>query len=165
MTKFMFVLSLGVALVAGSVRLSAQKQQQIFISLTGTDGKPVEGLQAADVGITEDDVNCKIIKVESIDWPTKLQVLVDNGRANTNPINPLRDGLKALIDMMPEGTEISLYTTAGTPRNVDQADHRQAESSSPAWAWLPRTAVPECFSTPCRRRPSGWTRTRCPAFR
>ncbi len=98
--------------------LSAQKQQQIFISLTGTDGKPVEGLQAADVGITEDDVNCKIIKVESIDWPTKLQLLVDNGRANTNPINPLRDGLKALIDLMPEGTEISLYTTAGTPRNV-----------------------------------------------
>jgi len=118
MTKFMFVLSLGVAILAGSVGLSAQKQQQIFISLTGTDGKPVEGLQAADVGVTEDDVNCKIIKVESIDWPTKLQLLVDNGRANTNPINPLRDGLKALIDLMPEGTEISLYTTAGTPRNV-----------------------------------------------
>jgi penicillin-binding protein 1A len=98
--------------------LSAQKQQQVFISLTGTDGKPVEGLQAGDVGITENDVNCKIIKVESIDWPTKLQVLVDNGRANTNPINPLRDGLKAMLELMPEGTEISLYTTSGTPRNI-----------------------------------------------
>jgi hypothetical protein len=118
MTKFMFVLSLGVALAAGGVRLSAQKQQQVFISLTGADGKPVEGLQASDVGITENDVNCKIVKVEPIDWPTKVQILVDNGRANTTPINPLRDGLKALFQAMPEGTEMSLYTTAGTPRNI-----------------------------------------------
>jgi hypothetical protein len=118
MTKCMFVLFLGAALMVGGVGVSAQKQQQLFISLTGTDGKPVEGLQAADVGITENDVNCKVIKLEPIDWPTKLQVLVDNGRANTNPINPLRDGLKAMISQMPDGTEISLYTTAGTPRNI-----------------------------------------------
>jgi hypothetical protein len=118
MTKFMFVLSLSLALVAGTVRLSAQKQQQVFISLTGADDKPVEGLQPSDVAITENDVNCKIIKVESIDWPTKLQILVDNGRANTTPVNPLRDGLKALFELMPEGTEMSLYTTAGTPRNI-----------------------------------------------
>lgn len=118
MTKFMFVASLCLALAAGSITVSAQKQQQVFISLLGADGTPVEGLQPADVSITENDVNCKVVKVEPIDWPTKLQVLVDNGRANTSPINPLRDGLKALFEMMPEGTEMSLYVTAGTPRNV-----------------------------------------------
>ena len=118
MTKFMFAMSLAVALVAGSVSVSAQKQQQIFISLTTPDGKPVEGLQAGDVSITENDVNCKVVKLEAVDWPTKLQVLVDNGRPNTTPINPLRDGLKALFDMMPEGTEMSMYVTAGTPRAV-----------------------------------------------
>jgi hypothetical protein len=118
MPKFIFVLSLSLALGAGSVRLSAQKQQQVFISLTAPDGKPIEGLQVADVGITENDVNCKVIKVEAIDWPTKVQVLVDNGHPNTSPINPLRDGLKALFDLMPEGTEMSLYSTAGTPRNL-----------------------------------------------
>jgi len=118
MTKFMFAVSLAVALMAGSVSLSAQKQQQIFVSLTTADGKPVEGLQAGDVSITEDDVNCKLVKVEAIDWPTKVQVLVDNGKSNTAPINPLRDGLKALFESMPEGTEMSLYVTAGTPRAV-----------------------------------------------
>ena len=118
MTKFMFVVSLCLALAAGSITVSAQKQQQVFISLLGADGTPVEGLTAADVSITENDVNCKVVKVEPIDWPTKLQVLVDNGRANTTPINPLRDGLKALFEMMPEGTEMSLYVTSGTPRNV-----------------------------------------------
>jgi len=118
MTKFVFVLSLTLALAAGSVRLSAQKQQQVFISLTGADGKPVAGLQAADVTISENDVNCKIVKVEEIDWPTKVQVLVDNGKPNTSPINPLRDGLKAFFELMPEGTEMSLYSTAGTPRPI-----------------------------------------------
>lgn len=118
MTKFMFAVSLAVALVAGSVSVLAQKQQQIFISLTTADGKPVEGLQAGDISITEDDVNCKLVKVEAIDWPTKVQVLVDNGKSNTAPINPLRDGLKALFELMPEGTEMSLYVTAGTPRAI-----------------------------------------------
>ena len=118
MTKFLFAVSLAVALVAGSVSVSAQKQQQIFISLTTADGKPVEGLQAGDVTISENNVDCKVVKVEAVDWPTKLQVLVDNGRPNTAPINPLRDGLKALFELMPEGTEMSLYVTAGTPRAV-----------------------------------------------
>jgi len=118
MTKLMFAASLAVALAAGSVSVSAQKQQQVFISLTSADGKPVEGLEAGDVGISENDVACKILKVEAIDWPTKVQVLVDNGRPNTTPINPLRDGLKALFEAMPEGTEMSLYATAGTPRAI-----------------------------------------------
>jgi hypothetical protein len=118
MTKFIFAVSLGLAVAAGSVPLSAQKQQQVFISLTGTDGKPVTGLQASDVTISENDVNCKVIKVEEIDWPTKVQVLVDNGKPNTSPINPLRDGLKGFFELMPEGTEMSLYSTAGTPRAI-----------------------------------------------
>ena len=119
MTKCTVVVSLSLALAAGSVGLSAQKQQQqLFLSLTASDGKPVEGLEAGDVSITENDVNCKIVKLEAVDWPTKVQVLVDNGRPNTSPINPLRDGLKGFFEQMPEGTEMSLYTTAGTPRAI-----------------------------------------------
>jgi len=96
--------------------LAAQKQQQIFVSLVAPNGAAVTDLQAGDVSVTEDGVDCKIVKLEPINWPTKLQVLVDNGKANTNPINPLRDGLKALFEQMPDGVEMSLYATAGTPR-------------------------------------------------
>ena len=73
MTKLMFAVSLAAALVAGSVSVSAQKQQQIFISLTTADGKPVDGLQTGDVSITENDVNCKVVKVEPVDWPTSFR--------------------------------------------------------------------------------------------
>jgi hypothetical protein len=98
--------------------LSAQKQGQMFLSLTSADGKRVEGLKADEVAITEDGMACKTLKVEPIDWPTKLQVLVDNGRSNTNPINPLRDGLKEFFAQMPDGVEMSMYVTAGSPHPI-----------------------------------------------
>ena len=107
-----------VAGLAFSAHLGAQKQGQLFMSLMAPDGKRVEGLMADEVIINEDGVACKTLKVETIDWPTRVQVLVDNGKPNTNPINPLRDGLKALFTAMPEGTEMAMYVTAGNPRPI-----------------------------------------------
>ena len=107
-----------VAMWATNPTLIAQKQRQIFISLTGANGAPVADLQAGEVSITEDGVEGKVVKVEPINWPIKLHVLVDNGRANTNPMNGLRDGLKGLFEQIPEGVEMSMYVTAGTPRPI-----------------------------------------------
>jgi hypothetical protein len=116
------VLSLGGLLVAAlwavEPRLAAQKQGQIFMKLVGPDGAPSTDLQASDVTVTEDGVECKTVKVEPIDWPIKLHVLVDNGKANTNPINGLRDGLKGLFDQIPDGVEMSMYTTSPQPRPI-----------------------------------------------
>jgi hypothetical protein len=98
--------------------VSAQKQGQLFVSINSPDGKRVEGLAPADVTVTEDGMACKTTKVEPVDWPTKVQILVDNGRSNTNPITPLREGLKGFIDQMPDGTEMSMYVIAGSPRPI-----------------------------------------------
>ena len=102
-------------------RIAAQKEQQIFVSITAPNGTPVTDLQAAEVSVTEDGVDCKIVKLEPVSWPIKLHVLVDNGKPNTNPINSLRDGLKALFEQMPDGVEMSMYATAGTPRPIVKA--------------------------------------------
>ncbi len=106
---------------AAGVTLSAQKQQQIFVSLTGPDGKPVADLQASDITVTEDGADCKVVKIEPVSWPMKLQVLVDNGKPNTNPIGSLRDGLKALFELIPDGVETSMYAIAGAPRPIVKA--------------------------------------------
>ena len=108
-------------------RLAAQKEGQLFIKIVGPDGKPVEDLKASDVSVTEGGAACKTVKVEPIDWPMKLQILVDNGKVNTNPINPLRDGLAAFFDLIPEGVEVSMYTTAPQPRPIGKptADKQQ----------------------------------------
>jgi hypothetical protein len=111
----MAVITLG---LVASVPVLAQKQGQLFISLMSPDGKPVDGLTASEVTISEDGMECKTTKVEAVAWPTKVQVLVDNGRPNTNPINPLQGGLKDFFMQMPDGVEMSLYTTAGTPRAI-----------------------------------------------
>jgi len=116
MRRWVFTVICAAAVLAAP--LSAQKQGQLFLSLTSPDGKPVDGVTADDVTVTEDGAPCKILQVEAIAWPTKLQVLVDNGRSNTTPINPLRDGLKAFFAQMPEGLEMSLYVTASSPRPI-----------------------------------------------
>jgi hypothetical protein len=112
----------GIVLVAAlwaiEPRLAAQKQGQLFIKLVGPDGSPVTDLQASDVKVTEDGVECATVKLEPVDWPIKLQVLVDNGKSNTNPINSLRDGLKGLFDQIPVGVEMSMYTTSPQPRAI-----------------------------------------------
>jgi len=109
------------ALYGASTPLRAQKQSQVFVSLTTPDGKPVDGLTADDVMLLEDDMPCKTLKVEPVAWPTKVHVLVDNGRANTSPINPLQNGLKEFFAAMPDGTEMDLYVTAPSPRPIVKA--------------------------------------------
>jgi len=122
MRRWVFTVILAAATLAAplSYTLSAQKpvQGQLFLSLAAPGGKPVEGLRPDEVTITEDNADCKTLKVEAVAWPTKLQVLVDNGRSNTNPINPLRDGLKEFFAQIPDGVETSMYVTAGSPRPI-----------------------------------------------
>jgi hypothetical protein len=57
------------------------------------------------------------LKVEPA-GPIKLQVLVDNGEINTNPITYLRDGLQKFFEKLPEGVEASLYATAPQGRAI-----------------------------------------------
>jgi len=114
---------LSIVVVAAAIwtvepRLAAQKTGQVFIKLIDAKGAAVTDLQPGDVSITEDGMTCKTVKVEPVDWPIKLHVLVDNGKGNTNPINPLRDGLQGLFEAMPDGIEMSMYTTSPQPRPI-----------------------------------------------
>src|SRR5262252_6165002 len=96
---------------------AAQKTKQIFLRVAGADGAPVTDLKATEVKVLEDEVPCKVLKVEPA-GPLKLQVLVDNGEVNTNPITYLRDGLQKFFEKLPEGVEASLYATAPQGRAI-----------------------------------------------
>jgi hypothetical protein len=118
--RWMMCLAAMVAVAAWAVepRVAAQKQGQLFMSVIGPDGMPISDLKPTDVGVNEDGVECKVVKLEPVDWPIKLQILVDNGKLTTTPINSMRDGLKALFDTLPDGIEMSMYVTAGSPRPI-----------------------------------------------
>jgi hypothetical protein len=112
-----YVALTAVVLLMGAPWASAQKTKQIFLRVAGANGAPVTDLQASEVKVLEDDVPCKVLKVEAA-GPSKLQVLVDNGQLNTDPITNLRDGLQKFFEKLPEGVEASLYTTAPQGRAI-----------------------------------------------
>ena len=71
-------------------RLAAQKEGQLFVKIVGPDGKPVEDLKTGEVTITEDGAECKTVKVEPIDWPMKLQILIDKFPQHELGIVPIK---------------------------------------------------------------------------
>jgi hypothetical protein len=105
-----------VLLLIGARWAAAQKTKQIFLRVAA-NGAPVTDLKATEVKVLEDNVPCKVLKVEPA-GPTRLQVLVDNGQLNTEPITNLRDGLQRFFEKLPEGVEASLYTTAPQGRPI-----------------------------------------------
>jgi hypothetical protein len=99
--------------------IHAQQQLQLFARIVDGKGMPVASLEPGDVTFKENDVELKVVKIDPINWPIKVQLLVDNGigLGNDNLAN-IRTGLRGLIEALPEGTEITFVTTAPQPRIV-----------------------------------------------
>jgi hypothetical protein len=102
-----------------SLDVHAQQQLQFFARIVDGSGMPVATLEPADVQVKENDVDTKIVKIEPINWPIKVQVLVDNGLGLGNDnLGNIRNGVRGLIEALPVGTEVTLVTTAPQPRLV-----------------------------------------------
>lgn len=115
MLRFAGVLLILVAsLWSGS--LHAQRQLQFFVSVVDAAGQPVEDIRASDLVVTEDGVTAQVSKIEPINWPVKVTVLVDNGLGTQDLLVQWRNGLKAFFNALPTGMEASLLTLAPQPR-------------------------------------------------
>ena len=123
--RLRFLVVLGAILMTMAVT-RAQQQFTIFASIVDVTGYPVETVQPGDLRVLENDAEATVVKVEPIDWPTKVQILVDNGTGlgGTNLIH-LRNGLTGLIVAIPPGVEMTLVGTAPQPRFLARAttDH------------------------------------------
>lgn len=115
MTRVAAVLLIVVA-SSWSVPLHAQRQLQFFLSAVDAAGQPVDDMKASDIVVTEDGVTASIVKVEPINWPVKVTVLVDNGLGTNDMLVQWRNGLKAFFKALPTGVEASLLTLAPQPR-------------------------------------------------
>ena len=59
-------------------------------------------LEPNDVRVMENGTDGKVVKVEPVDWPIKVQLLVDNGIGLGNEnLSNLRNGVRGLIDALP----------------------------------------------------------------
>jgi hypothetical protein len=115
--RFTFFGAIGAALVLATSGVHAQQQFTVFASVVDVTGAPAASLQPGDLHVTENGVEANVVKVEPLDWPTKLQILVDNGigLGGANIVS-LSNGLRGLIDALPPGIEVTLVTTAPQPR-------------------------------------------------
>ena len=105
---------LSVAVVKG------QQQFQIFASIVeAASGAPVKSLEPADVKVVENGVEAPVARIDPIEWPMKVQLLVDNGAGlGSENLQHLRNGVKGFLEAMPAGVEVSLLSTAPQARFI-----------------------------------------------
>jgi len=105
------------ALLGWMASVQAQQEFTFFASIVDVTGAPVASLEPADLRVSENGADATVLKVEPVHWPTKLQILVDNGSGlGASEIIHLRNGLRGLIEALPPGVEVTLVTTAPQPR-------------------------------------------------
>jgi hypothetical protein len=107
-------------LLAASPAL-AQKQVTLLATVTNPEGNPVGTVEPSAVRVTENDAAATVVKVEPVDRVRKLHLLVDNGIGiPSEALSDLRKGLRGLLEAVPAGVNISVYTTAPQPRAVER---------------------------------------------
>jgi hypothetical protein len=95
----------------------AQQQFQIYASVADASGNSVTSLEPTDLRVMEGGVEAKILKVEPVNWPVKVQLLLDNGVGlGSGNLQILKDGVKGLIEALPDNLEVTIVTTAPQPR-------------------------------------------------
>ena len=72
-SKLLMGVALALCVASGDVR--AQQQFQLYASVADVTGKPVATLEPADLKVMEGGVEAKIVKVEPVNWPVKVQLL------------------------------------------------------------------------------------------
>jgi hypothetical protein len=102
--------------------VQTQQQFQVYATIVDGAGASPATLQPADLNVTESGAAAKILKIETVSFPVKLQLLVDNGIGlGSENITYLRTGLRALIDLLPPTVEVTLVATAAQPRFLVRA--------------------------------------------
>jgi hypothetical protein len=119
-SKLLVPIALGMCIAATNV--SAQQQFQLYASVSDASGNALTALEPADLKVMEDGQEAKVVKAEPVNWPVKVQLLLDNGVGlGGGNIQTLKDGVKGLIDALPDNLEVTIVTTAPQPRFLVRA--------------------------------------------
>jgi hypothetical protein len=115
-------LAVGLAAVSELVAAQAPKQLQIYASVVDGTGSPAKSVEIGDVQLKEGGAEARITKVEPVNWPVKLQILLDNGIGmGTQNVQQLKNGVAGLLEALPPDLEVTLVSTAPQPRILARA--------------------------------------------
>lgn len=105
---------------AAATPVRAQREFLFFAQFSDASGRAVTTLTDADIQVSEDGTNGKVLKFEPVNWPVRVAILLDNGTGSADRMVNVRQGAKGLIEALPAGVEISLQTLAPQPRWLAQ---------------------------------------------
>ena len=108
--------AIAVFVASAGTTVSAQREITFYASAMTITGDRVTDLKAEEVRVTEDGKEGSVLRLDPINWPVKLTVLVDNGYSTGTLLTTYRNGLKSLFSSLPAGVEASLLTLAPQPR-------------------------------------------------
>ena len=107
----------GVCLLTALTAGQNSKQIQVFASILDGAGAPAKTVEVGDVKLMENGADAKVTKVEPVNWPVKVQILLDNGVGmGAQNVQQLKNGVQALLQALPENLEVTLVSTAPQPR-------------------------------------------------
>ena len=118
---------LGVGFGAAVVTAQAPQQIQIYAGVLDGRGAAPVSLSVGDVHVMEDGVDATVTRVERLDWPLKVQILLDNGVGlGGGGIQPLKAGVQALLAALPGDVEVTIVGTAPQPRFLTRPTNDRA---------------------------------------
>ena len=87
-------------------------------------------------------MTCPTTRFESIDWPTKLTVMVDNSPVFNDSLRQLRESLRAFFGAIPPSMEVTLISTAPAPRFIYKPGNDRVKLMSSIDLITPDSAAP-----------------------
>ena len=115
MTRLLIVVCVGALWLAGAAPALAQ-DQVLFLSITDGDGVPVTDLEQDEILVQWDGEDSEIRRLESVEWPVRVTVFIDNSTGGSEAVDDIRVGMRAFLNAMPPGIEVGMLTMSGRPQ-------------------------------------------------
>ena len=105
------------AAAAGPGTARAQEVER-FVKVTDRDGAPVTDLGAGDFAVEHDGRAVADVRVELVDQPLRVALIVDDADGAGPFFRYFRDYLPEFVNALPDDSEIGLILLSGRPRTV-----------------------------------------------
>ena len=113
----------------GTGQVASAQDQSLFVAYTDSEGAPVTDMEAKNVIIQWDEVECEIVELEPINWPLRVTMMVDTATESA-PFQPdMREGIRLFLDALSPDIEVSIWTIGGRPQKLNEHTSNPEELS------------------------------------